>query len=64
MTVPSIDTLNINHIAERLIIKYGLNVRSITQIDRCFERALAITLFHDEREVDSISYTLNSQHDW
>jgi hypothetical protein len=64
MSIPSIDSLPINNIKKRLLDKYELNVRSVSQIECSFERALSICLFDNEDEVDSIASTLHSQNDW
>lgn len=61
MSELSIDMLDTKNITDRISSEYGLNIRSIsTLLDRSFERALSICLF-DNEEVNSVSYTLNSQ---
>ncbi len=57
------NSINIYDIKDHVYEKYGLIIRSISSIDRSFERALSVCLFGNEDEVDSISYTLSSQRD-
>jgi hypothetical protein len=59
-----VDTVKLNHISDYFLEKYGLNIRSISKINHSFERTLSISLFGSEKEVDSISDTLNSEDDW
>jgi hypothetical protein len=64
MSFAFINTLTINNIKKRLIDKYGLNIRSVSQIEYSFERALSICLFDNGDKVDSIAYTIHTQNDW
>ncbi len=59
-----IDTAYLHDLKESLLYEYGLIIRSISETNRSFERALSICLFGNEEEVDSICHTLDSQHDW
>jgi hypothetical protein len=59
-----IDTAYLNDLKESLLHEYGLIIRSISETNHSFERALSISLFGNEEEVDSISDTLDSQRDW
>jgi len=59
-----IDAAYLKHLGETLLVDYGLIIRSISETNRSFERALCICLFGNEEEVESISDTLNSHYDW
>ena len=59
-----IDDENMKYIKYNVLEENGLVLRSISDIDRSFERALSICLFGSEQELQSISSTLCSQYDW
>ncbi len=63
-SIIDVDSSDLNQIANGLMEKHGLIVRSISNIDRSFERALSICLFGTEEEVQSISLTLYEQYNW
>lgn len=59
-----VDATDLDTVANNLMKKYNLTIRSISSIDRSFERALSISLFDTEEEVQSISSSLSEQYDW
>lgn len=59
-----IDEKCLTDLRKSLLLDYGLSICSITATDRTFERALSVCLFGNEEEVESISNTLKSHHDW